>query len=189
MRPTQILSLGMVASLIAATSAQADVPSSSLAIQTTTTAFTQNTATNMDLTAARPDLSLSSTGFTFGSNSNNSTPIAVRAQNFMGPPQQLAYYGAAILNYFLTPPADKRAYDNYLLITYPGYAVSTWTDRVSGTPSMGVGSPTDEWTASVYYMARTHPSSAPDDHPVLNVMPKFHAHPELENHDSFRPPH
>ena len=107
----------------------------------------------------------------------------------MGPPQQLAYYSAAILNYFLTPPADTRGYDNYLLITYPGYAVSTWTDRVAGAPSMGVGSATDEWTASVYYMARTHPSSAPDEHPVLNVMPKFHAHPELDNHNSFRPPH
>lgn len=142
----------------------------------------------MDLTAARPDLSLSNNGFSFGPKTSKAPPIAA-TQDFMGPPQQLAYYGAAILSYFLTPPSDTRAYDNYLLITYPGYAVSTWTDRVAGAPSTGVGSPTDKWTAAVYGMPRTHPSSPPSEHPVLNLMPRFGAHHELDDHNEFSPPH
>jgi len=187
MRFTRTVELGFAAALLCAASAHADVVSSSLALQTTSPAFRPDAATNMDLAAARPDVSLSSNGFSFGPKANRSTPIAA-TQSFMGPPRQLAYYGAAIFNYFMTPQADTRAYDNYLLITYPGYAVSTWTDRVVGAPSTGVGSPTDLWTAGVYYMARTHPLSAPSEHPVLSVMPKFGAHHELDGHSVFQPP-
>jgi len=186
------IGLGLTAALLVcavgcAGTAFADVTNSSLAVETTVATFSETTTVNAQLAAARPDLSLSPVGLAFGSNSSSSIPLAVRAQNFMRPPQQLPYYSAAILNYFLTPPADTRAYDNQMLITYPGYAVSTWTDRVSGAPSLGVGSPTDLWTASVYFMAKAHPSSAPMDHPILDVMPEFHAHPELDNHHSFRP--
>ena len=188
MRPTQMLSLGIVAALVATTSAQADLVSSSLSLQTTTASFTQSAATNMDLTSARPDLSLSSNGFSFGPSSGHGAPLAAKAQDFMGPPQQLAYYSAALFNYFTTPPADTRAYDDYLLMTYPGYAVSTWTDRVTGAPSTGVGSPTDQWTAGVYYMPRAHPLSPPNEHPVLTLMPRMRAHPELDDHGSFAPP-
>ena len=187
MRPTRTISLSLAAALLCAASAHADTASSSLSVQTAVS-FNQSAATNMDLTSARPDLSLTATGLSFGPKSNNPSP-AVVTQTFMGPPQELAYYGAAILNYFLTPPADTRGYDNYLLITYPGYAVSTWTDRVAGAPSTGVGSPTDKWTAAVYYMRRTHPLSPPDEHPVLSGMPKFHAHHELDDHNVFEPPH
>jgi hypothetical protein len=90
---------------------------------------------------------------------------------------------------FLTHALASQSFSNYAADYYrlftPGYAVSTWTDRVYGMVDAGYGS-VDGWTAGVYMLPRVGGrsygrNSAPD----LSVMPKFKSHPELEKDPTF----
>jgi hypothetical protein len=188
MRSTQGLSLYLAAMLFAAGSAHADAVGSSVTIQTSSGVVGESAAVSSDLAAARPDLFLSGNGFVFSTNASNTTlpgtTVAPMGSNFTS--QQLAaYYNNNLFNYFLAPPPDTRAYTDYFLLNYPGYVVSTWTDRVAGVPSTGVGTATDQWTAAVYYMPHTRPMGGPGEHPNLDLMPRFRPHPELDEHSSF----
>mgnify|MGYP000988903863 CR=1 FL=1 len=86
----------------------------------------------------------------------------------------------------IAPPPDTRAYTDYFLLNYPGYVVSTWTDRVAGVPSTGVGTATDLWTAAVYYMPPTRPAAGPGGRPDLDPMMHFRPRPELDERSAFR---
>ena len=91
---------------------------------------------------------------------------------------------------FATHALGYSAFANYANDYYrlfsPGYAVTAWTDRVSGFADLGYGGAIDGWTAAAYYMPRLagrHRDSAPD----LSLMPKFRAHPELQQYPTFSP--
>jgi hypothetical protein len=90
---------------------------------------------------------------------------------------------------FLTHALASQSFSNYAADYYrlftPGYAVSTWTDRVYGMVDVGYGS-VDGWTAGVYMLPRVGGRSyGRDSSPDLSVMPKFRSHPELEKEPTF----
>ena len=165
--------LAVAGALLGSATAQADIAAPSAPVQMASTSAT-----------------VSTTGFSFepaaGSVTLPGTTVAPMGRNFVSP-QLAAYYNANLFNYFLAPPPDTRAYTDYFLLTYPGYVISTWTDRVAGVPSTGVGTATDQWTAGVYYMPRVHAFGPPTEHPQLTLMPKFHPHPELDHSRTFEP--
>jgi hypothetical protein len=189
-----IRTTGLVLTLMsfAAASALADTGDAGVTVQTSAGVVTETAAVNTELAASRPDLLISGNGFVFSTNASNThlpgTTVAPLGRNFNSA-RLAAYYNNQLFNYFLAPPPDTRAYTDYFLLTYPGYVISTWTDRVAGVPSTGVGTATDQWTAAVYYMPRTHPAIGPysDPEPDLDAMPHFKPHPELDERSRFRP--
>ena len=183
------LPLVFAAVVVATASARADTGDAGVTIQASAGVVSQTTAVNAELAASRPDLLISGNGFVFSTNASNATlpgtTVAPLGRNFNSA-QLAAYYNNQLFNYFLAPPPDTRDYTNYFLLQYPGYVVSTWTDRVAGVPSTGVGTATDQWTAAVYYMPRSHPAAGPDVSQDLDAMPHFRPHPELDERSSFR---
>jgi hypothetical protein len=187
MRSIHGLSFALAAVLFAAASAQADT-GGSVVVQSSA-AIGETAAVNTDLAAARPDLLISGNGFVFSTNASNTvlpgTTVAPLGRNFTSA-QYAAYYNNQLFNYFLAPPPDTRAYTDYFLLTYPGYVISTWTDRVAGIPSTGIGTATDQWTAAVYYMPRVRAFSGPDAHPVIDERTRFRSRPHIDERSSFR---
>lgn len=96
---------------------------------------------------------------------------------------------AAFAYRFLTHALAQQSFSNYSADYYrlftPGYAVSTWTDRVYGMVDVGYGS-IDGWTSGVYGLnrvgGRSYGRNSPPD---LSVLPKFKSHPELEKQPTF----
>lgn len=97
----------------------------------------------------------------------------------------------AFAYHLLTHALASQSFSNYAADYYrlfsPNYAVTAWTDRVSGLVEVGYGSAVDSWTAGAHYLGRvrgrgTHRNSAPD----LSKMPEFRPHPELETHPTFQ---
>ena len=91
---------------------------------------------------------------------------------------------------FLTHALNSSAYANYaadyVRLFAPGYAVSTWTDRVAGVVDAGYGGAVDGWTAAAYYLPRlAGPMRRRESAPDLNPMPAFRPHPELQSHPTF----
>ena len=189
MRSIHGLNLFLATALFATGSAQADV-AGSVSVQTSSAVVGESAAVSSDVAGARSDLVISGNGFAFSTNASNTTlpgtTVAPLGRNFESAQRLAAYYNNNLFNYFLAPPPDTRAYTDYFLLNYPGYVISTWTDRVAGVPSTGVGTATDQWTAAVYYMPHTHPMSGPFEHSNLDVMPRFRPHPELDERSSFR---
>jgi hypothetical protein len=194
MRSMGTMGLVLVLTSFASASAFADASDGGVTVQASAGVVTETAAVNAELAGSRPDLVVSGNGFVFSTNASNSqlpgTTIAPLGRNFNSA-QLAAYYNNQLFNYFLAPPPDTRAYTDYFLLQYPGYVVSTWTDRVAGVPSTGIGTATDQWTAAVYYMPRTHPPIGPysDPEPDLDAMPHFRPHPELDERSRFRPLH
>ena len=174
----------------ASANAFADTGDAGVTVQASAGVVAETAAVNAELAASRPDLLISGNGFAFSTNASNvtlpGTTVAPLGHNFTA--QRLAaYYNNQLFNYFLAPPPDTRAYTDYFLLNYPGYVISTWTDRVAGVPSTGIGTATDQWTAAVYYMPPTHPAVGPFSHTDLEAMPHFRPHPELDERSRFRP--
>ena len=97
------------------------------------------------------------------------------------------WYGLAVLIPALGYAGFTNYANDYYRLFTPGYAVSAWTDRVSGFVDIGYGGAVDGWTAATYYMPRIrgrHRDSSPD----LTVMPTFRAHPELQQNPTFTQP-
>ncbi len=95
---------------------------------------------------------------------------------------------------FLTSALATASFANYAAdynrLFAPGYAVSAWTDRVSGFIELGYGGAVDSWTAGAYYLARVRgPARRSETAPDLTLMPKFRPHPELEQTPTFTQPH
>ncbi len=91
---------------------------------------------------------------------------------------------------FLTHALASQSFANYAAdyarLFAPGYAVTAWTDRVSGVIDTGYGSAIDSWTAGAYYMGRVRgPVRRRETAPDLSRMPEFRPHPELETHPTF----
>lgn len=91
---------------------------------------------------------------------------------------------------FLTHALRSQSFANYAADYYrlfaPAYAVSAWTDRVSGIVETGYGGAVDSWTAGAYGLARVRgPSRRRNSAPDLSIMPEFRPHPELENGPTF----
>lgn len=96
---------------------------------------------------------------------------------------------AAYAYHFLTHALGSQSFSNYAADYYrlftPGYAVSTWTDRVYGMANVGYGS-VDGWTAGVYTLPRVGGRSyGRNSPPDLSVMPKLKSHPELDKQPTF----
>lgn len=115
-------------------------------------------------------------------------PLPVAARGYGGD------YGrseaaAAFAYRFITHALGQQSFSNYSADYYrlftPGYAVSTWTDRVYGMVDVGYGS-VDGWTSGVYGLnrvgGRSYGRNSPPD---LSTMPKLKRHPELEKQPSF----
>ena len=86
---------------------------------------------------------------------------------------------------FLTHALNSSSYANYAAdyarLFAPGYAVTTWTDRMFGAIDPGYGGAVDGWTAAAYYLPRTRgPVRRRESAPDLSTMPSFRAHPELQ---------
>ncbi|MBI1212184.1 MAG: hypothetical protein GC190_12025 [Alphaproteobacteria bacterium] len=188
MRSISSLSLLVAASIVAPASAYADAGDAGVTIQSSAGVVSETAAVNADLAASRPDLLISGNGFVFSTNASNTTlpgtTVAPMGRHFESA-QRMAYYNNQLFNYFLAPPPDTRAYTDYFLLNYPGYVISTWTDRVAGVPSTGIGTATDQWTAAVYYMPGVHPTVGPDVRPDLDPMMHFRPRPELDERSSF----
>jgi hypothetical protein len=91
---------------------------------------------------------------------------------------------------FLTHMLNSSSYANYAAdyarLFAPGYAVSTWTDRMFGMVDAGYGGPVDSWTAAAYYMPhRRGPARRHESAPDLSTMPEFRPHPELQTNPTF----
>jgi len=94
---------------------------------------------------------------------------------------------------FLTHALASASFANYAADYYrlftPGYAVTTWTERMAGVVDIGYGGAIDSWTAGAYYMARLRgPARRGETAPDLSLMPKFRPHPELEQNPTFTQP-
>jgi hypothetical protein len=92
---------------------------------------------------------------------------------------------------FFTHALSTASYANYAAdyarLFAPGYAVSTWTDRMFGVIDAGYGGPVDSWTAAAYYMPRVQgPTRRRESAPDLSTMPSFRPHPELETPPTFK---
>lgn len=86
---------------------------------------------------------------------------------------------------FLTHALNSSSYANYAAdyarLFAPGYAVTTWTDRMFGAIDAGYGGPVDGWTAAAYYLPRARgPVRRGESAPDLSTMPAFRPHPELQ---------
>lgn len=106
---------------------------------------------------------------------------------FEGRPQS----GDAYSYRFLTQALASQAFANYAADYYrlfaPNYAVTAWTDRVSGIIDVGYGSAIDSWTAGAHYLNRVRgPRVRRDSPPDLSTMPEFRPHPELETQPTFQ---
>jgi hypothetical protein len=102
----------------------------------------------------------------------------------------LAPSGDAYGYRFLTHALRSQSFANYAADYYrlfaPAYAVTAWTDRVSGIVETGYGGAVDSWTAGAYGLARVRgPSRRRNSAPDLSIMPEFRPHPELENNPTF----
>ncbi len=91
---------------------------------------------------------------------------------------------------FFTQGLGSQSYRNYASDYYrlfaPGFAVSTWTDRMFGMVDAGYGGAVDGWTAASYYMGRVRgPVRRRETAPDLSIMPTFRAHPELSAPPTF----
>jgi len=91
---------------------------------------------------------------------------------------------------FLTHALSAASYANYAADYYrlfaPGFAVTAWTDRVSGFVEAGYGGAVDSWTAGAYYLGRVRgPRQRAESPPDLSVMPTFGPHPELADPPTF----
>jgi hypothetical protein len=91
---------------------------------------------------------------------------------------------------FLTHMLNSSSYANYAAdyarLFAPGYAVSTWTERVFGTVDAGYGGAVDSWTAAAYYMPRLRgPARRRETAPDLSPMPELRPHPELQAPPTF----
>lgn len=95
-------------------------------------------------------------------------------------------YAYQFLNQMLNSASYANYAADYTRLFAPGYAVSTWTDRVFGAVGTGYGGPIDSWTAAAYYMPRLHgPARRDETAPDLSPMPRLRSHPELETHPTF----
>jgi hypothetical protein len=91
---------------------------------------------------------------------------------------------------FFTHALSTASYANYasdyVRLFAPGYAVSTWTDRMFGIVDASYGGPVDSWTAAAYYMPRVRgPARRRESVPDLSTMPSLRPHPELETPPTF----
>lgn len=116
-------------------------------------------------------------------------PVPAVARGYGGRFGRSDEAAAAYAYRFLTHALGAQSFSNYAADYYrlftPGYAVSTWTDRVYGAVDVGYGS-IDGWTAGVYTLRHVGgPSRGRDSPPDLSVMPKFRPHPELEKQPTF----
>ncbi len=102
----------------------------------------------------------------------------------------LAPSGDAYGYRFLTHALRSQSFANYAADYYrlfaPAYAVTAWTDRVSGLIETGYGGAVDSWTAGTYGLARVRgPSRRRNSAPDLSIMPEFRPHPELQDNPTF----
>jgi hypothetical protein len=95
-------------------------------------------------------------------------------------------YAYRFLTHALASQSIANYAADYARIFAPGYAVTAWTDRVSGVIDTGYGGAVDSWTAGAYYMGRVRgPARRRDSPPDLSTMPEFRPHPELQTHPTF----
>lgn len=106
------------------------------------------------------------------------------------PPPAFAYghqtpYASRFMSHALmiAPYANYAA--DYSRLFAPNHALDAWTDRVFGIVTSGYGA-VDGWTAVAYGLPRAAgPRRRNESVPDLSTMPKFRAHPELQETPAF----
>ncbi len=187
-RAASVLTSAVLAAMIATTASAGDKFSFPSSNGATIAAPTQHFgAPASDAGVAQP-----SAGVALGVSANGKVPLSpLYAPNgkprFEGRPQGNDAYAYR----FLTQALATQAFSNYAADYYrlfaPNYAVTAWTDRVSGIIDVGYGSAIDSWTAGAHYLNRVRgPRVRRDSPPDLSTMPVFRAHPELETQPTFQ---